>query len=439
MARSRIERANTALRARPLSLARYIAASASRSSDSADPRDVLAVAIPVLTVTTSSPPPQLSGCAIASPIRSAMPSASISPLSPSQRRTNSSPPKRASVSPMRNVLFSRSAIARSIWSPAAWPRLSLMSLKRSMSTNSNPRVESERSSRPRACTSRSSRRVRFGRSVSGSCSAWWASAISAVFCFVMSCAVPRIRTTSPPGPISGLPCERSQRSVPATGMMRWSTSKALRAPMRGRQQRLERCAVLRVEASRQLLEVRGHGGGEAVQASQLLGPLDLAGDEVELPAPELRDPLCLGQRLLAPHPLVLPALADDGVADRSAQRLVAGAALHEVVLRSRRHRLQAQIGVGSPGEDHDRHRGHPSQDRVQRLEAAGVGQAQVEHDAVLPLLVQAGQGALEAAGAGEHDVVAEGVAELELHQSRIAVVVLHEQDLSDVADTGESG
>ncbi|MNG05824.1 hypothetical protein D3C84_890360 [compost metagenome] len=51
------------------------------------------------------------------------------------RMQNSSPPKRAIMSSSRRVLRIRSATTLSNWSPAAWPRLSLIRLKWSMSRN----------------------------------------------------------------------------------------------------------------------------------------------------------------------------------------------------------------------------------------------------------------------------------------------------------------
>ena len=49
--------------------------------------------------------------------------------------TNSSPPRRATVSPSRSTERSRSAMLRSSSSPALWPRLSLTNLKWSRSMN----------------------------------------------------------------------------------------------------------------------------------------------------------------------------------------------------------------------------------------------------------------------------------------------------------------
>ena len=49
---------------------------------------------------------------------------------------NSSPPKRATVSPGRTRLPAAAATAHEHSSPAAWPRLSLTTLKRSRSRNS---------------------------------------------------------------------------------------------------------------------------------------------------------------------------------------------------------------------------------------------------------------------------------------------------------------
>src|SRR5574337_1460235 len=53
---------------------------------------------------------------------------------------NSSPPRRASVSPRRRVSFRRLATPRRRRSPSEWPKVSLTSLKRSISTNITARL-----------------------------------------------------------------------------------------------------------------------------------------------------------------------------------------------------------------------------------------------------------------------------------------------------------
>ena len=61
-------------------------------------------------------------------------------------------------------------------SPAAWPRQSLTSLKRSRSTNSTATPPACGRARRSACSRRSRNSARFGSPVSESCSAWWARA-----------------------------------------------------------------------------------------------------------------------------------------------------------------------------------------------------------------------------------------------------------------------
>ena len=58
----------------------------------------------------------------------------------------------------------------------------------------------------------------------------------------------------------------------------------------------------------------------------------------------------------------------------------------------------------------------------------GVGQAEVEDDAVTSFDVEFGHGLPEAAGPGEVHARPEGAFEHELHQPGVAVVVLDEQD-----------
>ena len=82
--------------------------------------------------------------------------------------TNSSPERRASVSPGRMRPAIRSATATRRSSPTRWPWLSLTDLKRSRSTKRIATGWPRRPLRSRACSSRSSRRRRFGRPVSAS-------------------------------------------------------------------------------------------------------------------------------------------------------------------------------------------------------------------------------------------------------------------------------
>ena len=85
---------------------------------------------------------------------------------------NSSPPKRATVSPGRSTSVSRAASRHRSSSPAPWPSESLTSLKRSRSMNRTATEARRRAAWLRASESRSMNSVRFGRPVSGSCRPW---------------------------------------------------------------------------------------------------------------------------------------------------------------------------------------------------------------------------------------------------------------------------
>ncbi|MNV23767.1 hypothetical protein D3C71_1148010 [compost metagenome] len=93
---------------------------------------------------------------------------------------NSSPPSRATTSCAEIIETIRLATSTSIWSPAAWPMLSLTSLKRSRSRNSTakPWLSLARA-RTIASSNRSSRCRRLGSPVSASCMAWWVRRCSA--------------------------------------------------------------------------------------------------------------------------------------------------------------------------------------------------------------------------------------------------------------------
>ena len=100
-------------------------------------------------------------------MRSAIATASSSSASRSTRMPNSSPPKRATMSPGRRWARSRGATARSSSSPAWWPMLSLISLKLSRSRKRIPTGEPETVLRLSESPSESTKLSRFGKPVSG--------------------------------------------------------------------------------------------------------------------------------------------------------------------------------------------------------------------------------------------------------------------------------
>ena len=177
---------NSSQRDRPRSLARYMAASASRMSVSGSASVSSGRAMPMLTPTNTSVSSMTNGPLTASSTRSAMAMASCWVTRSSQSTTNSSPPKRATVSPGRRATARRSAMATSSRSPRPWPRLSFTTLKWSRSRNSTATRRLWRRARASAPSSRSSSSVRLGRPVSGSWVAWWASRCSNALRSLMS-------------------------------------------------------------------------------------------------------------------------------------------------------------------------------------------------------------------------------------------------------------
>ena len=113
-------------RARPgrgrAALARYIAASASRSSAPDSARPCFAIAMPVEPETYTFSSPSRNGSAQAPASRRAASSASHGPDRPSHSTTNSSPPSRATTSPGRAAARRRGAIWHSSSSPVSWPK-----------------------------------------------------------------------------------------------------------------------------------------------------------------------------------------------------------------------------------------------------------------------------------------------------------------------------
>ena len=126
---------NTACRAMPSALARYMATSASRIRSSGWVSRS-ASAMPIEVDTVSSRPATVIGSPSACWMRAATAVASRASAMSSSRTVNSSPPSRATVSPGRSALPIRAATACSSSSPAWWPSESLTSLKRSRSRKS---------------------------------------------------------------------------------------------------------------------------------------------------------------------------------------------------------------------------------------------------------------------------------------------------------------
>ena len=181
-ASARMASSKTSKRPRPRSLARYIAASASRIRSSAADSAAGAARCRCspcrktsLSVDDERLVEQRRRCAR----RSAR--ASASPATSSHRTANSSPPKRATVSAGRSAAAQpRRRRRTSSPSPAAWPSESLIELEAvEVEEQHGDAALRRRRARRSACSRRSRNSARLGSPVSGSCSAWWASSASA--------------------------------------------------------------------------------------------------------------------------------------------------------------------------------------------------------------------------------------------------------------------
>ena len=128
---------NSSKRPRPCSLARYMAASASRSSVEELASRAPATATPTEPVTYTSSTPSGNECIQASPSRLAAASASASEVRSSTSTANSSPPRRAMQSWAPIAARSRGGTAISSESPVWCPSESLMTLNWSRSTISS--------------------------------------------------------------------------------------------------------------------------------------------------------------------------------------------------------------------------------------------------------------------------------------------------------------
>ena len=143
--------------------------------------------MPRLAEGNTSRPATQHGRPSASSTRCASSSAISSPSMPSMRMANSSPPRRATVSPSRMAPTMRRPASTSSSSPAEWPTLSFTSLKRSRSRNSTAKPRAglpPAAMRPLRATviasvRRSSNCWRLGSPVSASWRAWWVRRCSA--------------------------------------------------------------------------------------------------------------------------------------------------------------------------------------------------------------------------------------------------------------------
>ena len=122
----------------------------------------------------------------------------------------------------------------------------------------------------------------------------------------------------------------------------------------------------------------------------------------------------------------LRALALDGVAQRAGEQLAVDAALDQVVLGSLLQRLDGDAEVVAPGDDDDRQLRREQLQPLDRLEAVGVGEAQVDEDTAGP--GKALPGGLEPVDVLQLEEPVGGVVEHERDQPCIAGVVLDEED-----------
>ena len=144
----------------------YIATSARRSSVVAESPCSGKLAMPMLTRQSTTWPSSDIGASSAFWMLRATRRAP-SALSEGSSTTNSSPPRRATVSDSRRTIAaSRSATSRSSRSPIGWPSVSLTYLKRSTSISSTLTDALARGAMRSACCSRSVNSARLGRPVS---------------------------------------------------------------------------------------------------------------------------------------------------------------------------------------------------------------------------------------------------------------------------------
>ena len=171
--------------------------------------------MPTLTPTsTTASSLSANGSRTVAAMRAATPLA-VARSAPSGSSTaNSSPPRRATVSPGRTQRHRRRANSCSRRSPTWWPSVSLTSLKRSRSSSRRPVGRPSRSVARTASSSRSCSRTRLARPVSASWVAWWRSRA----CCSSASVVSRTTATSRLSPSSAMVRRASSTGkVPPSG------------------------------------------------------------------------------------------------------------------------------------------------------------------------------------------------------------------------------
>ena len=212
------------MRPPPAFLARYMATSELWiSSCACEPCSVYR-ATPALNPTTSSVPLDTSGVANEAASPEVMRAASAGDCTLRRITKNSSPPKRArKLSGPIPWRISSPARTRTV-SPCAWPRPSLIDLKRSRSMNTVANVSPLAFAPSMARSSASSAASRLARPVSGSCRAWNRSRFSCSSTASATATRSARSRTSSSTSSPGVPPSPQASAIQARDCSRWLTA-----------------------------------------------------------------------------------------------------------------------------------------------------------------------------------------------------------------------
>src|SRR5918999_1758076 len=133
-------------------------------------------------------------------------------------------------------------------------------------------------------------------------------------------------------------------------------------------------------------------------AIEFLGPVRVVPSYVVIEVSEVGDPLSNDEAALAAPQRFLRLLAFDGVTDGPRYKLAVSLALDQVVLRPALQSLQRDLLVVLAAQHHDWCPGHSHPRPVHGLQAAGVGQRQVQQDHIEIRPIQAFEGFVEPSG-----------------------------------------
>ena len=126
--------------------------------------------------------------------------------------------------------------------------------------------------------------------------------------------------------------------------------------------------------------------------------------------------------------VLLGALALDRVTQGARDQAPVALALEQIVLRPALDRLDRDLLVEQAAQHDNRNVGHGVADRTQRLEAPGIGQAEVQEHSVEALGAQPREGVAQAAHVNHIESVTVGLEQRLAHEAGVGDAVFYQED-----------